>query len=161
MERLRLHSVKVAEIMRRVCHHTAIDTEHAFLAGLLHDIGVAGILIALTEKSPKRKLDPASLWPAVDSTHAAVSETMARLWSFPPELVLVLANHHSPKIDGKPHAMCAALVVAYEMAQRLGVGIDPKMDRTRADRLAAAKEILSYTNKTEGLVQKDLSEEER
>jgi hypothetical protein len=57
--------------------------------------------------------------------------------------------------------MCAALVVADEMAQRLGVGIDPKMDRTRADRLAAAKEILSYTNKTEGLVQKDLSEEER
>ena len=159
MERLRLHSVKVAEIMRRVCHHTLIDAEHAFLAGLLHDIGVAGILIALTERTPKRKLDPASLWPAVDSTHAAVSETMARLWSFPPELVLVLGHHHQPKIDGQAHPMCAALIVADDMAQRLGIGIDPKMDRTRPDRLAAAKEILSYTSKTEGLVEKDLEDE--
>lgn len=55
--------------------------------------------------------------------------------------------------------MCAALIVADDMAQRIGVGIDPKMDRTRADRIAAAKEILSYTNKTEGLVEKDLEAE--
>ncbi|MFO0728700.1 MAG: HDOD domain-containing protein [Myxococcota bacterium] len=158
MERLRNHSVRVAEIVRRVCYYTAVDSEYAYLCGLLHDIGIAGILIAITEKDPKRKFEPLTLWPVIDRIHAEASATMAGLWSFPPELVVVLAHHHQIHIDKQPHPLCAALIVAEDLASRLGHGFDPqkKLDRGRPDRLEAAKALLSFSPRIEGLIEKEI-----
>ncbi len=160
MERLRKHCVKVAEIARRVCYYTAVDSEYAYLCGLLHDIGVAGILIALTESDPKRKLDQATLWPVIDRAHAEASETMARVWTFPPELLVVLANHHKLVVDGQPHPLCAALIVAEDLAVRLGHGFDPlnKLDIGKPDRLDAAKSLLNFSPRIAALIEKEVTE---
>ncbi|MBW2243877.1 MAG: HDOD domain-containing protein, partial [Deltaproteobacteria bacterium] len=50
MERLRKHSQATAHLCRVVCKYSSsVEAEFAFLCGLLHDVGIAGILLALGE----------------------------------------------------------------------------------------------------------------
>lgn len=125
MERLRVHSVATARITHAVCRHTATSEDYAFLAGLLHDVGVAGLFIALSEL-PDRP-DPEVAWPAVRKVHAEASGQLCALWRLPRPLVDVCRNHHDVIIDGKPSALAAVLIVAERFAFQLAplVGDDP------------------------------------
>ncbi|MFO0729136.1 MAG: HDOD domain-containing protein [Myxococcota bacterium] len=145
MERLRVHSTKVAEISRLVCRLTHVNSDFAFLCGLLHDIGMAGILLALTAEGPKRKFNLAELWPVIHQSHAVASTVMARAWGFPPDLIQVLSDHHALDVDGHPHLQRAALIVAEDVANRLGWGIQAgeRVDEVRPEELVRAKALLS------------------
>ena len=46
MDQLRRHSALVAQLARLIGRHTSLYDEHAFLCGLLHDVGMAAALIA-------------------------------------------------------------------------------------------------------------------
>jgi len=124
MERLRLHSSFTGHVARIVCKHTAIEQEYAFLCGLLHDVGVAGSLIALSEGAGKKKRpDLASIWPAIDRAHAQAAGLMAKVWQLPPDVQLAIANHHQVRVDGQPHPLSATLCIADEIAHQLDVGL--------------------------------------
>ena len=58
-ERLRRHCTATAHLSRIICRYTAIEGDYAFLCGLLHDAGIAGTLIALSE-GPRAKHPPTS-----------------------------------------------------------------------------------------------------
>jgi putative nucleotidyltransferase with HDIG domain len=154
MEAVRAHSVFVAELSRKVCQYTAVDAEYAFLAGLLHDVGVAGALLVATERG--RKLEPTVLWCALDRVHGEASETMARLWSFPAELTMVLRAHHEVEIGGYAHPLAAALAVADAMATERGRGAaDGAGDRTAARRLDKARAALGFDARIAALIDKE------
>ncbi|MCP5043071.1 MAG: HDOD domain-containing protein, partial [bacterium] len=71
MDLLRRHSMMTAHLSKVVCKYTAIEGEYAFMAGLLHDVGIAGTLLALSDRKPPKKPAPdlISIWPAVDRVH--------------------------------------------------------------------------------------------
>jgi len=80
MDRIRRHAVATAHLCRVVCKYTPIEGEFAFMAGLLHDVGIAGTLLALAERKSGRTKPPDLLviWPAVERVHARAGEIMAR-----------------------------------------------------------------------------------
>jgi HD-like signal output (HDOD) protein len=57
MDRLRQHSAATGHLCRIVCRQTSLDAEYALLCGLLHDVGIAAVLIALAESSAKKAPD--------------------------------------------------------------------------------------------------------
>jgi putative nucleotidyltransferase with HDIG domain len=126
MERLRRHSVFTAHLCKTVCKYTTIEGEYAFLCGLLHDVGIAGTLIALAEKSGKKRPDMVAIWPAIDGVHQEAGALMAKVWQLPMEIQMVIGAHHAVMIEGYAHPLAATVCLAEAIAHELGVGLVPK-----------------------------------
>lgn len=130
MDVLRRHATATAHLSRIVSKYTAIEAEFAFMAGLLHDVGIAGTLLALSENKPRGKRPPdlISIWPAVDRVHHRAGELMATHWELEPDIRLALSAHHQVMIEGYAHPLAATLAIANELAHELGAGVIPKAD---------------------------------
>ncbi len=126
MERLSTHSTLVANIASTITHYTSFESEYAYLCGLLHDVGIAGILMVMAEK--QRGEPPpefSTIWPAIETAHAKVGAELLKLWKMPHEIQLIVENHHNIYIDGYPHPMTAMLCMAEAIAETYGGGILP------------------------------------
>ncbi len=124
MERLRHHTGVTAHLARLVCRYTSFESEYAFLCGLLHDVGAAASLLVLGDTPGKSRLPLADVLPAVDRIHEQAGALVLRSWGLPPELELIVRNHHQPKISGYPHPVVAALAIAEALASEGGLGFD-------------------------------------
>lgn len=129
MELLRKHATANAHLSRLICKYTSIEAEFAFMAGLLHDIGMAGTLLALAERKGSRKKPPdlISIWPAVDRVHQRAGEIMATHWTLPEDIRVAIAAHHQVMIKGSAHPLAATVALANELSHELGVGVIPKV----------------------------------
>jgi HD-like signal output (HDOD) protein len=124
MERLRRHSSVVAQLARVVCKRTVIDAEHAFLCGLLHDVGFAAGVLALVED---RRGGPSiafeELAPAVITVHEEAAAQVTKLWKLPEEIQWVVGAHH--QVGPRSHPLVPVLVVAEQLAYELDAGLTP------------------------------------
>ncbi len=139
MELLRRHATATAHLCRVVCKYTEIEGEYAFMAGLLHDVGIAGTLLALSDRKGPRRQPPSliAIWPAVDRVHQRAGELMADHWGLPAELKLAVSAHHQVMVGGHPHPLAATVCLANELAHELDCGVIPK----ESDRLQTMSEL--------------------
>lgn len=134
MELLRRHATVTAHCSKLVCKYTEIEGEYAFMAGLLHDVGIAGTLLALSDRKGRRKTPPdlIAIWPAVDRVHQRAAEIMGKHWELPPDIQLAIANHHQVMVQGHAHPLAATVCLANDLAHEVGAGVIPKEgDRVR------------------------------
>ena len=137
METLRRHSLATAHTARLVCRYASLDGEYAFLCGLLHDVGIAAILVAIGEGALKsRPKNPIALWSAIDSSHEESGATIAKLWKLPEELALVIGAHHHPVQGGYVHPLIAVICVAQDLAGQIGASMDGVMPGEEEQRKA-------------------------
>jgi putative nucleotidyltransferase with HDIG domain len=123
MESLRLHSIAVAHATRLICRYTSFSDETGFLCGLLHDIGYAMCLIVLGDKSRTHapvRFD--EVQRSVEDAHVEAGEILCDLWKLPPDVKMVIAHHHHPRIQGHIHPLAAAIVIAEDLADAAGFG---------------------------------------
>jgi HD-like signal output (HDOD) protein len=118
------HATAVAHVTRDVCRRAGLSGEHAFIAGLLHDIGLSSSLLMITEVPAWRRLPFSALAPVLDAVHADASGFLARRWSLPEPLPTILAWHHHAVVDGQPQPINAALIVAEQLCWEAGAGIE-------------------------------------
>lgn len=153
MERLRAHCRATAHLARLVALHTPISEEQAFLCGLMHDVGFAGILLVLGDvERGKQAPDLEPLWPSIDAAHARAGARMVELWGLPPDVHLAVGAHHLVRIDGFEHPLAATVCLAESLCGELGlaIGADGRaerattvpIDRTNDATLAIAREAL-------------------
>ena len=142
MEQLRRHSTACANLCRLVATGAGQDPENAFLCGLLHDIGIAAILIVLSEKRKSEpELEASVLDEVVRQTHEDVSGMLARLWKLPVEVVDVVARHHGQAAVDSAPLLSSVVVLADTMTTKFkfsvdfGVGVS---DGSDAEAFAAA-----------------------
>jgi HD-like signal output (HDOD) protein len=130
MRNLQRHSTAVAYIARKVCERTghAAQGQHAFLCGLLHDIGMAMCLIVLADQSRSaRAAGDASVaappfdkvWPAIVRAHESSGGILGHLWRLPNEINVVVSSHHALNLTNKD-VLPAAVRVADWIATDLG-----------------------------------------
>lgn len=138
LERLQAHSVFTANMARLVATRAGVAAEHAFLCGLLHDVGVSGTLIALSESDSKA---PAieRLLAAIDGMHEQAGAQMAKLWGLSNEIVTVIERHHHPGDPNKLSALVAVLSVAEQLAGEVGFGISAPDGAQLLDRQVAGR----------------------
>lgn len=135
MERLRLHCHAMAHLSQIVAQHTSRGGERAFLCGLLHDVGFAGILLVLSDTERGRTApDLSAAWPSIDAAHARAGGRMVGLWQLPEEIATAVRAHHQIMVEGACHPLAAIVCVAESLAAELGLAFDP----TAADARSAS-----------------------
>lgn len=123
MAQLRRHSTFTAEAARLVCQRTSGLEDSGYLCGLLHDVGIAACLLALS--GPLRGAFDGSFeraWPCIESVHTSCSEMLARLWGLPADVVLVVGQHHIHEPSAPLHPVAAAVAYADCFSAQLGLG---------------------------------------
>jgi HD-like signal output (HDOD) protein len=131
MNRLRRHSALTAELVQQVCRLSVGLEQYAFLCGLLHDVGIAASILALSELLLRPPFDVAL--PIIESIHEGASEVVSRIWKLPPDIGLVLSLHHRVSLDGKTHPVAAAVAVADGLADEVGFGFYGETDPIRTN----------------------------
>lgn len=128
MDLLRRHASVTAHLSKLVGKHCGVAADYAFMAGLLHDVGIAGTLLALSDRKGSRKKPPdlIAIWPAVDRVHQRAAELMADHWQLEEDIKTVVGAHHQVLIKGEPHALAAVVCLADDLAHELGRGVIPK-----------------------------------
>jgi putative nucleotidyltransferase with HDIG domain len=128
-----LHAVVVArcasELARQKLAATS-GTEQTFMAGLLHDVGLASTLRATAELSIFGKLpelEPAVLRRVLYRLHVEAGAELHKSWRLPPSLAEVAAHHHEPTAAGEPAPLVhlVRLVSALDLLRR-APGMHPR-----------------------------------
>lgn len=163
MKHLRQHSVATARAARLIARRTAFDAEHAYLLGLFHDIGVAGIIIALADAGqPTTTPSPAELWPTVAEVHAEAGARMIGAWDLPPQLRWEVGLHHHLHVQGVANPSAALLHLAHHLLEPHGFGTgmsgDGEAERDAPEALDAAVYALRLDRKTLRLVALEVEE---
>ncbi len=124
------HSTAVAHATRHICRMSSIDAEYSFLCGLLHDVGIAGALLALTERpgKPPHLMDT---WSVVHEVHCQAGEVMVRQWQMPVDIQYVIRHHHGVVIEGYPHPVAAAVRLAGHFVDLLGYQLNVESEGMR------------------------------
>ena len=141
-----------------------LETEQAYLGGLLHDLGVLPLLL-LTARSRDPKLAPSSVawgesvdlerqYSGVD--HCLVGKCIGLSWNFAPQIIEVMEYHHRPQ-DARYDRTLVDIVVASDLVcQMHGVRVGGEPSRIElADRnvyrslLDNSTQTLSDAEKTE------------
>lgn len=122
IEQIRRHSTVTAYVARIVCRHAKIDEEHAFLCGLLHDIGFAGLLFAISHVEAEASPPLLALWSDIDRLHEQASRIITELWKLPSEIQEVVGHHHHLH-TGDTSRVAAAINLADQLSERFGASV--------------------------------------
>ena len=159
LEKLRQHSIATAEVGRIICRYTRGDENYAYMCGLLHDVGIAGAIIAITNNLGLiRAIDFSLLWPVLSSVHQQFTIQLAALWGLPQDLRTILRHHHTLAVESKPEIMASVTVLAEILAAKLGFNFEGEESLSMYDRtienlgLSAAKLEMIEHEATEFLV---------
>jgi HD-like signal output (HDOD) protein len=124
-------------MLSRFC---GVDPGEAFVAGLLHDVGIAASLIAISDHFKAKALPPVdSVWSAVLDRHSASGAMLQQSWGLPQNLGHVIAHHHAPKQATSPGPLPALVALADALVSEFGV---PILDEVPEDAASVAEEAL-------------------
>jgi len=119
---LRDHSVTVGYAARMLAIVSGADEGHAFLCGLLHDIGYCASLVALSERLPSEyRPDVSLVWSALVMHHEIVGSRLFESWNLAAELSPVAVHHGSQVLKGSVAGAIVALADA--LAESVGLGV--------------------------------------
>jgi HD-like signal output (HDOD) protein len=138
MAALRSHSAFTAELTRVVCKETSVASDYGFLCGLLHDVGIAACILALSEfaqSGPGVSLDDA--WTAVKQLHEWGSDFLGKTWGLPSDLTRVIGHHHSSALEPEDRQVLAALRIADSLSIAVGYGFHCETDESQLQEGAA------------------------
>jgi HD-like signal output (HDOD) protein len=127
IEQIRRHSTVTAYVARIVCKHAKIDEENAFLCGLLHDIGFAGLLFAVSNIEAEDSPPLIQLWPDIDALHEQASRLVTQLWQLPLDMQEVVGHHHHLH-TGETSRIAAAINIADQLSERFGASVVGPVD---------------------------------
>jgi HD-like signal output (HDOD) protein len=125
------HSTVTAYVTRLVCRRAGIDADLAFICGLLHDVGFAGLLLAVKHVEGSGAPSLAMLWPHVDDLHERASHLLVERWGLPDDVVEVVGHHHHLH-TGATARIAAAVRLADHLTEYLDCSIKgPKFEGAR------------------------------
>jgi putative nucleotidyltransferase with HDIG domain len=152
------HSLNTALCTKIVCSKLTkhdsnlVESQEAFTAGLLHDVGKMALDIAMSKQyaaalSEAKKANKRFHEVEADFlpyTHSLIGKTMADRWSLPEVLCDAILNHHSPMAaQVNPH-MAAVIGMANEIAHGVSE-LTPIGDVVQPSVLDDAAAILSFS----------------
>jgi HD-like signal output (HDOD) protein len=152
LEQLRRHSSVTAYLARTAAQFSPAPVEDAFLAGLVHDVGLAAALFLLggpaeggragaAAPAANRELRGVAVGDreirAVAQVHEELSGRVAERWGLPDDVGAAIAHHHRPGERSEAHPLSAVVLIAEHLGRSLGApqplaaaGWDP-VDRQR------------------------------
>jgi putative nucleotidyltransferase with HDIG domain len=112
------HSVLVALFAQEVAKKARMNADEAFLAGLLHDVGIPTLIQGLVEIEPRiasfRDID--GILALLHPRHAEIGARLAAAWAMPPRLIEAIGYHHDPHLARSDGRNAMVLHLANELA---------------------------------------------
>lgn len=132
------HSFGVALVCRQLARCIGFaDPGKAYLAGLLHDIGIVAHLwmlphefalalkLACERRAPLHEAEAETL----GTTHAETGKVVAEHWHLPADIVEVAGFHHSPDRASTARSLVALVSLADLLCRMSGLGHGPIEER--------------------------------
>jgi putative nucleotidyltransferase with HDIG domain len=133
------HGIGTAYLARLVAEEADVNTESAFLCGLLHDIGKM-VILKWHHDHAKRTggaLPPAELNDLLQRFHSMTAGRAFRRWGLPAELDEPVLCHHDYTQATTARRMAAVVYLANRLSHRYGFGCDADGFDPLADPVAA------------------------
>jgi putative nucleotidyltransferase with HDIG domain len=109
-----LHALTTARLAAELARgRQDVGPELAFMAGLLHDVGLAAALRSLSALTLDGTLPPrqtASTLRILQQAHLELGADLHRSWGLPPPMREAAARHHEPGLPAEPGLAPAQLV---------------------------------------------------
>jgi putative nucleotidyltransferase with HDIG domain len=127
-----VHSVVTAIIAEQAARISRLDSEFAYTAGLLHNLGILGLMSAYPDEYC-RMLDVFNDFgfellqterDLFDIDHCEAGAYLARDWSFPHKLAVAIAAHHDEPVSGEL-SIDNVVKVSWRLADTLGYAAFP------------------------------------
>jgi HD-like signal output (HDOD) protein len=135
LERLRRHSVATAEIARILAVAANVPDDSVYLAGLLHDVGIAGCILALGSAGNYVPLPPfATAWPAILGLQQRFALHLATKWNLPKDIRHILSQTFTFAQCEAPDPRSALTVLAEALAGRVGLEFESECNERDSDR---------------------------
>jgi HD superfamily phosphohydrolase YqeK len=117
------HTVATAVLAEEISHLCGVFSDSAYAAGLMHDIGRLGLLVAYPAEYEKTIRDAAaSCLDILDFErerfgvdHAEAGRLLAERWRLPEEFLIVAGRHHDP-CEGSEVTLLKIVHVACKLA---------------------------------------------
>jgi len=150
------HSAAVATAARRLAEAVRVDPGNAYLAGVIHDVGIVveiqaahARLADVIQHVETHRTDFLEVeYDTLGVDHAVLGEALCEKWGFPDELVAAAGYHHDPLAAPDEHrTLCAIVHVADVLAARNGIGYagtvaSHQIDHTVLDLLGLDRRLL-------------------
>lgn len=154
------HSVAVATAARQLAEKAEKaelgPPDEAFLAGLIHDVGIMVEIQALRSKFVEAfdQFDPESdvtlrqvELNILGATHEQFGAALCRQWNFPSSLVCVTGFHHRPlELTPQHRALTCLVYIADIVAARAKIGMSASVETEKA--IPEALEAVKLTPQT-------------
>ncbi len=112
----------VAAVARAIGAQSGVEREHAYLIGLLHDLGKIALLGMLQrEMKDASRVTPALVGRSFHTFHERAGRAMALEWKLPPEIVSVAGAHHDGSRNTDHPREAALAKLAHEVDLRLSL----------------------------------------
>jgi HD-like signal output (HDOD) protein len=130
MRRCWQHTVATAVLADEIAVACDAFASVAFTAGIMHDIGRLGLLVAYPDEyervirdAAERSLDVLDFEEEeFGAHHAAAGRMLAELWGLPSEMLLIAGRHHDP-CEGTELDLLRIVHVACRLADVLGYDV--------------------------------------
>jgi len=127
LRRQRLHGIAVAYIARDLCVHVGMGKDHAFLAGIMHDIGSVVLRQALEIEHPEG-LELEEIGEVIELIHPHVGRVVCERWGMPGLVREAARRHHlfrNYDRCGGYSQIGHTVAAAERLAQHVGLGDTP------------------------------------
>ncbi len=146
MRALSAHARASAHIARATARRTTADPETAFLVALLHEIGLAGLVLTLVDGFPDARPTLGQLRAGLALRAPQAARRMLEAWGLAEHapLVTFMGGQEPPETREE-----AVLVVTGHLAEALDFGHPPPFDEaTDPERLDPALRLLGFDDRT-------------
>lgn len=138
------HAISCATGTKLLAHHAGLGLpDEAFLAGLIHNIGIMVEIQARRpkfvqvmeklEKEPQTTLREAEA-EILGANHEQFGTALCKLWKFPQSFQYVTGFHHNPmELNDKNRTLTGLVHIADVLAARLGLGFTRGTETTEID----------------------------
>jgi putative nucleotidyltransferase with HDIG domain len=120
------HALGTAYLARLVAERARVNTDEAFLCGLLHDFGKLVILKQAYDYRQRtgRSVPEAELKCVIAERHAVFGAMALRRWKLPESLDEPVMFHHDPSAAPSRPRESAVIYLANRLSYRYGFGCD-------------------------------------
>ena len=123
--RLQRRGLAVAVCAQTIAEEVDLQSEEAFTAGILHDVGLPlafGLIHVYRRQLPTQLVSSPELQRVLaEQVHTTLGEQLGRAWRLPTAVVEVLGQHHDPESPAGDRSLVRCVTGARTLADLLGM----------------------------------------
>lgn len=122
------HSLLTAQLAHGLAQKLHLDPDHAYMAGLFHDIGSFAVIAAARRLAlrEERKVSAATLLSCVRQQGYGLNGPIVASWRLPDAVARAVTFRRDPEQAGDAARMAAVTELANDLSRPLGAWVEPR-----------------------------------